>query len=44
MAFGTFADKQQVAGFHRTREIGDGDLMAASTTPDIGQQQLFVLG
>ena len=38
MAFGTFADQQQIAGFHRTREVGDGDFMAASGTPYVGQQ------
>ena len=43
MAFGTLANQQQVTRFHRTREIGDGDLMAAGATPHIGQQQFLVL-
>ncbi len=43
MAFSTFADQKQVPRFHRTREIGDGDSMAAGATPYIGQQQFFVL-
>ena len=37
MAFGTFTDQKQIPGLHRTREVGDDDLMAAGTTPDIGK-------
>ena len=44
MALGTFADQQQIPGFHRTGEVSDGDSVAAGTTPHIGQQQFLVLG
>ncbi len=38
LAFGTFANQQQVPALDRSAEVGDRHLVAAISIPDIGQQ------
>ena len=43
MALRALAHQQQIALAHHAREVGDDRGIAAPTTPDVGQQKIFLI-